>query len=76
MQILSQQSLSPQRFIQHLLSINSSTYYLTNIENLNSKITAILDALNRQEVDYALNGGFAIVLHGSPGFSAKYIQDI
>lgn len=42
------------------------------MKNLTEKFLSVLEALNREGVDYVLIGGFAVVLHGSN----RMIEDI
>jgi len=39
------------------------------LNNQTEKFLAVLDALQKEGVDYVLIGGFAVVLHGSPRFT-------
>jgi len=39
------------------------------LNNLSEKFLSVLNALQQEEVDYVLIGGFAIVLHGSSRFT-------
>lgn len=39
------------------------------MNNLTEKFLSVLNALQQEEVDYVLIGGYALVLHGSPRFT-------